>query len=44
MFPYIPFETAIEMLVVAYFTCGIVILAVSKICLIAIESFEEGGN
>lgn len=41
MYPYISFETAIEFLVIAYLTSGVVLMAAAKICLAAIETLEE---
>lgn len=41
MFPYMPLESALEMLVVGYVASGMLVMAASKVCLAVIEEIEE---
>jgi len=41
---YIPFETALEILVIAYISSVMLLLAASNLCLAVIETLEEAGN
>lgn len=44
MSPIIPFETALEFLVMAYIISGMLLLMASEVCLAVIESLEEVGD
>jgi len=44
MNPYIPFETALELLTMAYLSSVMLLLAASNVCLAVIETLEEAGD
>ncbi len=41
MYPYIPFETALVLLALAYVNSAMLLLAASNFCLAVIEAIEE---
>lgn len=44
MNPNIPFETALQLLAMAYMASVMLILAASNVCLAVIETIEEAGD